>query len=280
MLSRLIKGSLIIIFTTILSTLAINAGDNIHDLSDSLLASVFSGSSKEKCPEEMVFVNTEGGGFCVDKYEVSPGKKCLFTDPKNQEETRLNLIEEECEPVSKEGVIPWRHISQNQAVSACAKVGKRLPSNEEWFLAALGTPDPADGWNGDDCNVKKNWKKSEPGITGSAEECVSFSGAYDMVGNMWEWVRDTVKNKKYNDVLLPNAGYVTSADEAGVPSETDPTVSDPNYNHDRFWVGEDSVAGMFRGGYWSSGDEAGIYSIHAHIPPSFVGVGVGFRCVK
>ena len=280
MLSRFIKGSLVIVFTTILSTLAINAGDNIHNLSDSLLASVLPGSAKEKCPGEMVFVSMEGGGFCIDKYEVSPGEKCFYTDPKNQEETRLNLIEKECIPVSEEGVVPWRHISQNQAVSACAKVGKRLPSNKEWFLAALGTQDPTNNWNSDDCNVKRNWKKSEPGATGSASKCVSFVGAYDMVGNVWEWVRDTVKNKKYNEVLLPDAGYVTSADEAGVPSETDPTAPDANYNNDRFWVEDTGVAGMFRGGYWGSKDEAGIYSIHAHIPPSFVGVGVGFRCVK
>jgi hypothetical protein len=37
---------------------------------------------------------------------------------------------------------------------------------------------------------------------------------------------------------------------------------------------------MIRGGFYSSGEDAGLYTINASIPTSFATQGIGFRCVQ
>jgi formylglycine-generating enzyme required for sulfatase activity len=279
-LLNFLKFILVVTGAIFLSTLAINAADTWRNPENSMLAGALSSMNKtEKCPNDMVFVGTPNGGYCIDIYENSASESCLFDVPKNQEDTRSNIAEKKCNPVSIKNAIPWRNISQSQAMQACAKVGKRLPTNEEWFLASLGTPD-ASSWGGSDCNVNKNRDIFDPSLTGSGENCVSPLGVYDMVGNVWEWVSETIKEGKFDNTDVPDKGFVISADEKGIPSETNATSSDPNYNFDRFWIKKEGTVGMFRGGYWGSGTDAGIYTVHAEMPTSFVGTAIGFRCVK
>jgi formylglycine-generating enzyme required for sulfatase activity len=271
---------LVITGAILLSTLAINAADSLKNPSSSLLAGALSGITKTSaCPSGMVSVGAPKGEYCIDAYEASAGAACAFRDPGNQNETRANIDFASCTPVSEKGAVPWRNISQDQAAVACAKAGKRLPTNEEWFFAALGTPDPAENFGSADCNVNKNWGQYDPGKTGSGAACVSPLGAYDMIGNVWEWVGETAKEGKYGDSPLPDAGYVKGADEKGIPSETgaDP---DDNYHRDRFWLTKEGTRGMFRGGFFGSGADAGLYTLHAEMPPSFIGTAIGFRCVK
>src|SRR5207245_3147207 len=83
--------------------------------------------------------------------------------------------------VSIAGVTPSRFINWFQAVAAARNSLKRLPTNQEWQAAALGTPDSAP------CNVS-----SSLAVTGNAAGCVSDVGAFDMVGNVYEWVADWV----------------------------------------------------------------------------------------
>lgn len=54
-----------------------------------------------------------------------------------------------------------------------------------------------------------------------------------MVGNVWEWVNETVTEGKFEDREMPEQGFVVSADEKGIANETaiDP---DANYYHDYF----------------------------------------------
>jgi hypothetical protein len=83
--------------------------------------------------------------------------------------------------VSIPGVTPSRFINWFQAVATARNAGKRLLTNAEWQAAALGTPD------GVPCIVSA----AAPGLTGTAG-CVSDAGAFDMVGNLSEWVADWV----------------------------------------------------------------------------------------
>ncbi len=260
----------VMVLATILSTLAIRATDRFFT------ASVKEASDFTGCPPDMVFVTSENGGFCIDKYENSPSPECTYSNPKSQTETRVNLDKSSCKPVSVPGAIPWRNISQNQAALACAKVGKRLPTNKEWFQAALGTPDISSGWTPEDCNVNS----SGPRPTGSATKCVSFAGVYDMIGNVWEWVGETVADGIYENRTLPEQGFVWGVDENGMVYETNFDLSNPEYNHDFFWVRHEGVRGICRGGYWDNKSDAGIYAAYLVVPPAFSGIGVGFRCVK
>jgi formylglycine-generating enzyme required for sulfatase activity len=90
--------------------------------------------------------------------------------------------------VSLPSVIPAAFITWFQAEEACANAGKRLPTSAEWQIGANGTPDPGPDNRTTDCN-------SDTGsvtLTGARSSCVSARGAFDMVGNLDEWVADWV----------------------------------------------------------------------------------------
>jgi formylglycine-generating enzyme required for sulfatase activity len=263
----------------ILAALVIFATDEIKTGKDSLLSAI--GKSSEKggslCPPDMIAVNTPEGVLCVDRYENTTGKSCPHANPTNEQETRENVSWPECKPTSAAGKKPWTNIALHEAATMCARAGKRLPSALEWYRAALGTPDGrADGKPV--CNIDAVGKTS-PENTGTFSQCVSSAGASDMVGNVWEWVDESISDGSYHDRTLPDQGYVTSVDQSGVPAGTS-ADSDPSFNGDYFWVEKTGVRGMFRGGFWGLGDKVGLYAVNATVETSFVGVGVGFRCVK
>jgi hypothetical protein len=261
---------IVIVIAVALSTAGIKASDSLFG---------GKGQVKSLCPADMVFVPGSTGGFCIDKYEDAAGASCPANNPSTQDDSRNNLEAQACQPVSASGLVPWRFISQNQAEVACAKVGKRLPTSEEWLAAALATPDKNSGWGADDCQVANNWSQ-QPGLTGSGKNCFSGVGAYDMVGNVWEWVVGTVEDGKYNGNVLPNEGYVKGVNSSGMPIATDLSQADQNYNDDYLWIKNTGSRGIARGGYWANNDQAGQYSAYIVTAPSDVGPGMGFRCAK
>jgi len=91
--------------------------------------------------------------------------------------------------VSLAGVTPSANITWFQAQAACKNARKRLPSNAEWQAAVAGTPDPGPDNGSTDCNTLSAFTAV---TTGSRSSCVSADGAYDMVGNLYEWVADWV----------------------------------------------------------------------------------------
>ena len=88
--------------------------------------------------------------------------------------------------VSLPSQIPSAHITWFQAQEACANSGKRLPTSAEWQVGADGTPDPGPDNRATDCNSASNIAST----TGSRGACVSARGAFDMAGNVEEWVAD------------------------------------------------------------------------------------------
>jgi formylglycine-generating enzyme required for sulfatase activity len=279
MFAKAFKFGLIVIISIILVSLSVDAADHRGNFKESIIGSLFAKNSDGPCPPEMVFVSAAGGGFCADKYEASAGAKCPYQDPANEKESSLNINHPECLPEVAAGKIPWRNLTQIQAVSICAKAGKRLPTGEEWFATALGTPDKTSGWTADDCQVSSNWK-SQPGETGSGRNCFSYTGAYDMVGNVWEWVKGEINDGVYNGLAMPADGFVKAVNADGLPTQTDPDNAFSEYNNDYFWIKAKGLRGLARGGYWENGDGAGQYSVYAVTDQTFVGTGVGFRCVK
>ncbi|MDD4902031.1 MAG: SUMF1/EgtB/PvdO family nonheme iron enzyme [Patescibacteria group bacterium] len=265
-----IRWLIVMIVAVALTTAGIKASD-----------SLFGNKAKNNslCPAEMVFIPGSTGGFCLDKYEDAAGNGCSFKDPANQDQTRTNLENQSCQPASQAGLIPWRYISQNQAAVACAKAGKRLPTNEEWLAAALATPDKNSNWGADDCQVANNWVK-QPGPAGSGKNCVSGAGAYDLIGNVWEWVEGTVEDGKYQGNALPDDGYIKGVNSLAMPTDTNSDQADPNYYDDYFWIKKTGSRGIARGGYWGNNDQAGQYSVYLVTPPSEAGTGTGFRCAK
>lgn len=279
MFKKALKYIFIMLASTMLVTVGIDAADNYDNLSQSFLGRVFFGDSGP-CPPDMTFVPSENNGFCIDKYEASANKSCPVEIPANQQDTRVNLTSAGCAPVSEAEKIPWTFISQSQAREACARAGKRLPTNEEWFAASLGTPDfKKENWDPSDCQLSSNWE-AQPGKTGSGEFCLSSYGAFDMVGNIWEWVVGEIVDGKYLGKELPESGFIDEVDSSGIATISNKNNSNPNYNDDYLWIKDTETRGMARGGFWDNKKEGGIYSSYLVSQPSFAGVGVGFRCVK
>jgi formylglycine-generating enzyme required for sulfatase activity len=88
--------------------------------------------------------------------------------------------------VSLPSEVPAAYITWFQAQEACANAGKRLPTSAEWQVGANGTPDPGPDDGTTDCNTETG--ATFP--TGARSSCVSARGAFDMVGNLAEWVAD------------------------------------------------------------------------------------------
>jgi formylglycine-generating enzyme required for sulfatase activity len=277
-IKKSVKYFLTIVFAGVITALGIDAADNAGGVSRSVLGKFFN-SPSGPCPADMVLVEAEGGVLCLDRFESSAAESCPFADPASQGNTRENLNSIECAPISIAGRIPWRFISQDQAQEACAKAGKKLASNKEWQAGALGTPDKQSDWNGDDCQVAKNWN-FQPGPAGSGKNCSSGAGAYDMIGNAWEWVREKAQDGKVGSEDSPERGYVAEMGSDGIPSKTDPQTPDENYYSDFFWIKKNGLRGVARGGYWGNNEQAGKYAAYIVSEPSFAGEGVGFRCSK
>lgn len=161
--------------------------------------------------------------------------------------------------VSLPGVRPSSKMTWFQAQAACQNAGKRLPSNAEWQAAVAGTPDPGEDDGATDCNSANAFKAT---LTGSRSACVSAQGAFDMVGNLYEWVADWVPRATGCGSWSPGASS-TGDDQclAGAAPTGEPGA-------------------LLRGGSYASGPAAGPVAILASNPPSGSNTLIGFRCIR
>jgi Sulfatase-modifying factor enzyme 1 len=200
------------------------------------------------CPANMVMVGT---GYCIDMYEGS-----LVEQLANGEERDWPFYETIpagviVRAVSRAGVYPQGYISGVQAKAACEASGKRLCKPDEWKKACMGPaatifpygnkretgrcndngrspmqfyfhlddkPEHAWKWgfNGNMIDPRLNQLEGTLAKTGEHPECTNEYGAYDMMGNLHEWVDDpdgTFQGGYYLDTHLNGDGcyYRTTA---------------------------------------------------------------------
>lgn len=241
------------------------------------------GGAEPTCPDDMV---RPGRFFCVDRFEdhlVVIGPDGAITPHPYYEVPEPDVT---YWARSEKDVYPQAYISRKVASASCKAVGKRLCSREEWMRACKGPK----GWTfpygprlkKDKCNSSKphllqmffgndpgKWKyddsfnnpklAKEPGYlatTGFFPECMSAEGTFDMVGNLHEWVSDTVGDD-IQDVL--------SKDKV-------------DRNKQPWHEGN----GIFMGGFFSTADQHGpgcTFTTIAH-EPSYHDYSTGFRCCK
>jgi len=94
------------------------------------------------------------------------------------------------------GITPSSYLTWYQANRACLAQGKRLCTKAEWASACGGEfPDRHDYPYGDDFQASVcadfTVNPNEPIDAGYLESCISPAGAFDMSGNLFEWVADT-----------------------------------------------------------------------------------------
>ena len=82
-----------------------------------------------------------------------------------------------------------RGVSFDWANAYCSALGKRLPSEIEWEVAAKGGTDRAYPWGDTLADVPLPTDDTYP-VT-SVGGNVSPLGVFDMTGNAWEWVGDS-----------------------------------------------------------------------------------------
>ena len=156
-------------------------------------------------------------------------------------------------------VPPSENLTWFQAQAACENAGKRLPSNAEWQAAVAGTPDPGEDDGTTECNTASAFKAI---ATGSRPACVSARGAFDMVGNVYEWVADWVPRSTACGSWSPGVSP-TDDDQcfAGAAATGEPGA-------------------LLRGGNYFSGALAGPLAVLGTDPVSGSNIALGFRCAR
>lgn len=117
------------------------------------------------------------GSVCIDKYEASISGGVARSLP---------------------NVLPAVNVTWFDAANACARAGKRLPTNAEWQTAAVNTPAGGAGCNGSGTIAN----------TGANPTCVSTFGAQDMAGNVSEWVADVGFTRETTDPAFDTFGII------------------------------------------------------------------------
>jgi formylglycine-generating enzyme required for sulfatase activity len=227
------------------------------------------------CPELMV----RAGDFCIDRFEayvveLRDGREIPHPPSLSPKGKRLKAKVAYNE-------FPQSAITLYDAEQACFNAGKRLCALDEWLKACRGVEGfkyPYGNSEEKKCNTRKghilselhgadprNWGGMKdpmlnyiPGFlsrTGLYPECVSSYGAYDLVGNLHEWVSTLVDDRIASRKVLGKA---------------DPRFKTVPGN------------GIFMGGFFSSGNQNGegcsyMTTVHG---PNQDDYSVGFRCCK
>jgi hypothetical protein len=160
--------------------------------------------------------------------------------------------------VSLPGVKPSGYITWFQAQQACKNARKRLPTNAEWQAAVPGTPDPGPDNGTTDCKTNSPFTAV---ATGSRSSCVSSDGAFDMVGNLNEWVADWVPRSTSCGMWSSYAATTDAQCLAGAAATDEPGP-------------------LLRGGSFVDGSGAGPFHIEGRVQPFFAFSFFGVRCAR
>ena len=199
------------------------------------------------CPSGMAAVTPSGGtAFCIDRFEGALEVQVASLWVPRTPYGPLTSAEV-VRAVPADGLVPQAYISGDEASAACLASAKRLCSAPEWLAACRG-PDntvwpygatyvagacndtypgghPVVDYFGTNQGIWNMTSMNDPGINQQADTvdaggtntgCVSHWGAFDLHGNLHEWVDDpagTFRGGFFADAEINGAGctYATTA---------------------------------------------------------------------
>ena len=205
------------------------------------------GKSDEQ-PPHAVFLDA----FYIDQFEVmvQQYRSCVEAggceDPINAPACNWDGFADNTHPINC--------MNRQNARDYCAWAGLRLPTEAEWEKAARGDDRRIYPWGdellGDEANFRIGLgTATEP--VGNHPNGISFTGAHDMAGNVWEWVEDWYAEDYY--------------------------VRSPRKRPRGPEFGE---FGVLRGGSWWF--EAGALPVAHRVAyhPALTDIDIGFRCAR
>jgi formylglycine-generating enzyme required for sulfatase activity len=165
-------------------------------------------AAEDEKPKHKVTLDT----FLIGKHEVTNAQYQMFVkatghrSPENCCDPKYNIWKGN-EPLGGTDELPVINVSWDDAVAFCKWTGSRLPTEAEWEKAARGTDgrtypwgneppsgnranysfDPVSMWDGPASLAKKD----------QYEYGRSPFGAFEMAGNVWEWVQDWYDENYY-----------------------------------------------------------------------------------
>jgi len=168
-------------------------------------------------PDEMPVVPVALDGFWMDKYEVTVAQFAAFLNDRDTVMADNRLWYD----LARYAPIGWRDFEFKPRTAATARrpvnyvtwfgadaycrwAGGRLPTEAEWEWAAQGKDSPQYPWNHAGNQKDLSCKLANyagcggaPSSAGSHPQGASWTGAEDMLGNVWEWVQDVYSPSAY-----------------------------------------------------------------------------------
>jgi formylglycine-generating enzyme required for sulfatase activity len=140
--------------------------------------------------------------FWIDKYEVTNAEYAKFLSATGGP---APASWPDGQPPAGKDNYPVAGVTWDQAAAYCKWDDKRLPSEAEWEVAARGPQGLLYPWGNDPNTVQLPQSETYP--VGSYPANRSPFRAYDMAGNVWEWVGEPYAPVQSGDRVLRGGGY-------------------------------------------------------------------------
>lgn len=237
-------------------------------------ASYFTMGSAEGRADEQPVHQVYLDDFYIDRFEVNNDQYAAFLNDigRNADEEGHLLFDlrdadaqihydERYAPIPGTEQRPVAEVSWYGASAYCTWVGMQLPTEAMWEKAARGTDGRIYPWGDSIDRSRANYGKEgccrgddsdgffDSAPVGSYQRGISPYGAYDMAGNVWEWVMDWYGEDYYAQ-----------------STERDPQGPDAG------------ISRVLRGGSMSSDPYRLRTTDRGGLPPSVTYIIVGFRC--